>query len=484
PVEPLRREKSSVYKGLTVAAKSVIPPEVLRAAIGSRLSVELFTESESTAQYALDRLGVLLGLKFPRAVELGEAETLIDLGPLSVGVRRMDPLSKFVDHAADRQRPKEAADAQVELIMSSLSQATLPTITLVEISESGRYAGNSRSAEVKSALRHRLLSTGRISRFVATEAQRQSNARQSNEREFYRARFSAAVDDLFRQLGVRQLALPLPAPKTLTCHPALLAIWMIQQDGRSSTGLQRQVPIAVLSDPTGQRVLVRTPKTDWKPIHLGLIEIYREHCSADLEYKTNDIYQFIKNVTEDAARTFPDVLLLTHAQNLRRAWKFLSNGNLGLDTIEFDADSRRPISTLSGLRHIRVRTADYNETPECYGINDEGVGQPTGLWRYPEELRLFASTSGKPATAASASISVSKLTSGIHNGSLIRLNPKAQVWNEQVVELLVAGLQSGDRPERWAALAHNLRGAEPYSHWMTPLPWPLSLAQRIEKYIF
>ncbi|MEU0486472.1 DUF3962 domain-containing protein, partial [Streptosporangium sp. NPDC006013] len=29
PVEPLRREKSSVYKGLTVAAKSVIPPEVL-----------------------------------------------------------------------------------------------------------------------------------------------------------------------------------------------------------------------------------------------------------------------------------------------------------------------------------------------------------------------------------------------------------------------------------------------------------------------
>ncbi|WP_218038285.1 pPIWI_RE module domain-containing protein [Acrocarpospora pleiomorpha] len=488
PAGPLRREKSTIYRGLTVAAKSVIAPDALRTAIGPRLTVELFTESESTAQHALDRLAARLGLELPQANELSEAEVLVDLGVVSVGVRRMAFPS--IDFAGDRRRRQAAVEAQIDLITGPPGQATNPTIALMEVSNPDRDIGRNHNAGFKAMLHRRLASTGRLSQFVTTEFHAQSSSGLSDDRELSRTRISAAVDDLFRQLGVRPVALPLPVSKTLTYRPALLAIWILRPNGRSGTSFQGQVPVALLSDPTGQQVLVRTPEMGWKPLHSGLLEIGQDNGAADQRYGTNNITRFIddttrfiKDVVEDAVANHPNTLLLTHAQNLRTVWGFLTNSHLYMDTMGSDVASRRPIATMPGLRHVRVRTADYGETPECYGINGDGVGQPTGLWRHLEEPRLFASTAGKPATHVNASVSVSKLSPGERNGKSIRMNTKAQVWNEQVVELLVAGLQDGDRPEHWAALAHNLRNAEPYSHWMTTLPWPLSLATQIEKYI-
>jgi hypothetical protein len=59
------------------------------------------------------------------------------------------------------------------------------------------------------------------------------------------------------------------------------------------------------------------------------------------------------------------------------------------------------------------------------------------------------------------------------------------VWNHQLVELAVAGLQAADDPdgEAWAALAHDLRWAAPHHREPTVLPWPLHLAQLVGEYI-
>jgi hypothetical protein len=57
------------------------------------------------------------------------------------------------------------------------------------------------------------------------------------------------------------------------------------------------------------------------------------------------------------------------------------------------------------------------------------------------------------------------------------------VWNPQFIELFVAGLQTGDQPEHWAALTHELRNAAPYARNTTVLPWPLHLARQVQEYL-
>lgn len=47
------------------------------------------------------------------------------------------------------------------------------------------------------------------------------------------------------------------------------------------------------------------------------------------------------------------------------------------------------------------------------------------------------------------------------------------------MEPFVAGLQNGYEPAQWAALAHDLRSAMPFTYWMVDLPWPLQLARQV-----
>jgi hypothetical protein len=69
------------------------------------------------------------------------------------------------------------------------------------------------------------------------------------------------------------------------------------------------------------------------------------------------------------------------------------------------------------------------------------------------------------------------------NGTAQPPRPGARVWNHQLVELAVVGLQPGDDPEAWAALAHDLRRAALHHAGPTTLPWPLHLAQLVGEYI-
>ncbi|GAA0360214.1 DUF3962 domain-containing protein [Actinoallomurus spadix] len=487
PAPALPREKTTIYKGLSGISEGTIPAGYLGKVVGPRLTVELLTDTDRATQYALDRLATRLGATLPRAEQLDEHESLIDLGPLTVGIRRLETPTIRADLDRNGRRLQAAVEDRVDHITQTLGNAPHPTVALVEIAHPDAYQGQRRADDPKFAIRHGLACSGRLSQFVTPVADPNRPARVREGKppsDPNRERFAAAVDDLFRQLGVRPAPLPAPARDTLVRQPALLALWMIRQNKKRIWGVTRQVPVAILIDPTGQYVQVRAPEVSWQPLHTGLIEIGKRYVHADLNCGPDDVARFIEDALGEAIVAYPDTLLLTHAQNLRSVWGSLANNRIELDTLRIGGSAPRPIAELPGLRHIRVRTEEDGETPECYGVSGDDTGQPKGLWRFLLP-RVYGSTTGKPSTHSGALKGVSKIVSAEHDGKPVAPKPKAQVWNPQFIELLVAGIQegSGDKPEHWAALAHDLRDAAPYVRNSTVLPWPLHLAAQIEEYL-
>ncbi|GAA3450550.1 pPIWI_RE module domain-containing protein [Dactylosporangium matsuzakiense] len=485
PVDPLPRQKGTVYKNLAGISEGAVPAAYLGEVVGPRLSVELLTDTTAATQYALDRLAARLGVPLPRADELGDREIHVHLEAVEVGIRHLAVPTIRADLERTGRRTQAAVEARVELIAQTLGQAVHPTVTLVEIAHPTTYEGARRGDDPKFAIRHGLVRTGRLSQFVTpvAEPKRPPRVREGKEpSDANRERFAAAIDDLLRQLGVRPSPLPTPAKDTLSAQSALLALWMIRQNKGRVWGIQRQVPVAVFIDPTGRHVQIRAPQVPWQPLHIGLIEIGKRYVNADLKCGADDVLRFIKDVLDETIDAYPDTLLLTHAQNLRGVWTSLTNTHLHLDTIDLGAGTPVPIAKYQGLRHVRMRGSDGGETPECYGIADEETGQPKGLWRFLRS-RVYASTSGKPSTHSGALKGVSKIVPVEYKGKHTAPNPKAQVWNPQLIELLVAGVQDGDAPEHWATLAHDLRDAAPYVRNTTVLPWPLHLAEQIEEYL-
>ena len=484
PADPLPRQKGTVYKKLAGISEGAVPAAYLREVVGPRLDIELLTDTAAATQYALDRLASRLDVRLPRADDLHRREIMIDLDGIGVGIRHVSAPTIRADlQRTDRSVPR-AVEARVEHIVQELDQASHPTVTLVEIAPPETYEGMRRGYDPKFAIRHGLLRTGRLSQFVTPVAdpKRPPRAREGKEpSDANRERFAAAIDDLFRQLGVRPSPLPAPAAGTIMRQPALLALWMIRQNKGRVWRVQRQVPVAVFADPSGRLVQIRAPQVPWQPLHTGLIEIGKRYVNVDLKCGPDDVLRFIKDVLGETVGAYPDTLLLTHAQNLRSVWPSLTNTHLELDTFDIGAGTV-PITSYPGLRHVRVRGSDGGETPECYGVTDDGTGQPKGMWQFLPP-RVFASTSGKPSTHSGALKGVSKIVPVEFKGKHTAPNPKAQVWNPQLIELLVAGMQDGDRPEHWAMLAHDLRDAAPYVRDATVLPWPLHLAEQIEEYL-
>jgi hypothetical protein len=293
-------------------------------------------------------------------------------------------------------------------------------------------------------------------------------------------RFHSSIDELFRQLGVRPEELPKPGRATIPNRPALLAVWLIRTNRGGTWGVGRTIPVAVLIDPSGQRVEVHAPDVDWQPLHTGLLVLAERHTHA-AKQSAEGVTEFVRRALDETVGAYPDTLLLTHAQNLRSWWRALANSNVETDVLTFGAE-RRSIDTFSGLRHVRVRTEEDRETPECFGVAEAASGLSTGLWRYRHE-RLYGSTGAKPATATGTVLGRSKIVPGEYQDRLVAPKPNARVWNHQFIELFVAGIQDGDDPDHWAALAHELRSATPYSKATTMLPWPLHLARQVEEYL-
>ncbi|GAA1801323.1 hypothetical protein GCM10009682_23940 [Luedemannella flava] len=492
-LEPQLRVPASVYPQLrratNVNEQATTFPAQICSVIGQRLDIDLFTDTAPSTTYALTALAARLGVNLPTADQLTDTGIMVDCGALTLGLRRSS--SPGITADLDRDAPgagkklQDAVQARVTHIEATVPRAKVPTIALVEIAGPDSYSGARRGHDPIFAIRQGLLRTDRLTQFITpvvepTKPPRIREGREPSDPNL--ERFISAVDDLFRQLGVRPAPLPRPFANTLQQQPALLAFWVIRQNKGRTWGVRRQVPIAVLIDPTGQDVRICAPQIDWQPLHTGLLEIGRRYVNVDLNMGPDEITRFVKETIAAVVGAYPDVLMLTHAQNLRSEWKFVSNSQVKLDLLGFGADNPQPIAKYPGLRHIRVRTAEAGETPECFGFSTSEPGQPLGLWRYVFD-RVYGSTGSKPMSASNAIKSVSKIAPYEHKDEMRAPKASAHVWNQQFIELFVAAIQPGDVPDHWAALAHDLRWAAPYSDVTTTLPWPLHLAKQVDEYL-
>jgi hypothetical protein len=173
-------------------------------------------------------------------------------------------------------------------------------------------------------------------------------------------------------------------------------------------------------------------------------------------------------------------LLLCHAQNMRGAWPWLANGALRTDRVTFGDQIEMPLEDLPGLRIVRVRGPESSETPQWYAQSGNEQGFAKGLFQMGD--RVFASTYGNPPQMKT-SRRISKLTDWeTATGNAVGPNAGALSWNPRIYELTVAGLQPGDAPAPWAALAHVLRQAAFTYEDATALPLPLHLAKLTEEY--
>jgi hypothetical protein len=100
---------------------------------------------------------------------------------------------------------------------------------------------------------------------------------------------------------------------------------MIRKNKGRTWGIKRQVPVAVLADPTGEHVQIRTPQVDWQPLHTGLLQIGERHADIITSCSPDDFQRFLRDVLDQAVGAHTDTMLLTHAQNLRSVWKSLAN---------------------------------------------------------------------------------------------------------------------------------------------------------------
>jgi hypothetical protein len=382
--------------------------------------------------------------------------------------------------STNRNRPdrlQRAVRERSDKVVAAMPAVTGASAALVEL-QGQEYFADDTDADPKYALRRGLAEVRRVAQFVTPRGQRERA-----ETAGYRA--AKAWRDLQRQLGF-QWAPPRFALKGATLPERLqyVGVWLIKQQRDSSpTRMQQQVPVAVRLATDTAEVLATAPGLDaWLPYPEALRHIAQLHPFGGVARDREQVMRFIQQVVEDA-QAWGDTLLLSHAQKLRGAWGWLANTQLARDQMRFGAAPAVGIERHAGLRHVRVRTNDQRETPECFGLAGEEIGFSKGLWRMGERGRVFASTAGKPGTAKKLSARLSKVEPWRSATRAYDPKPGDHAFNLQLVELTVAAIQAGDEPWAWAALAHELRFVASHHEEPLILPLPLHLARQIAEYV-
>jgi hypothetical protein len=393
-------------------------------------------------------------------------------GPLTVNDGITNPL----------ERLHYAVTTRADDIYDTLGTATAPTISLVEIPGKKSFTGRQRANDPKFAIKVGLSRIGRWSQCV-TEAVPPEEAEPGSEppkSDKSLEKLTKSWHDLLRQLNVRPHPLTLDSKAGITSAPAYLAFWLIRQNKKRRGGVTRQIPVAVLIDPTGHDIRACAPGTKWAPLSQAQHDISAVHMLSNQKRSSEEITRFINQVFNGVVNLYPDLLLLTCAQNLRWGWPFLNNSQLKPDTIQF-GDSNEPISNYPGLRHVRVRTGERDESAESFAVNDNTEGHSGAYWLSSD--RIFFSTGDKPISARKAVKGASKILPRWKDGELLNPSTKTMVWNHRALEYTIAGIQPGDDPEDWAALTHQLRQATAHYDSAVSLPWPLAIASKLAEYV-
>ncbi|MGW2471348.1 RNaseH domain-containing protein [Streptomyces bauhiniae] len=303
------------------------------------------------------------------------------------------------------------------------------------------------------------------------DAEQQEKESASSRRERTRR---AVSDLLIRQTGlVRPPARHGTKADELT-DVACLGLWVVRRTG----DFKAVMPLAVATVPDRPHALMRLPYSGWLPYHRAAIQLAGWHRSRTFDKP--EVQDFFADCVAESCDG-GDLALFTLAQNIRSLCPALTNPHLAADRLAFHPD--RPLATdaCKGLRHIRLRTNVRDETAQHFAFGKGGpdvqVGVGAGLWASKDNDRLFFATADKPSTAGPGSPGGSRLEP--HWGKISKdkegwkRDTLKDVWNPQLLELLVAVKQSDDSPAAWAALAHQRRFAA--AHFADPLMLPVEL---------
>jgi pPIWI_RE module N-terminal domain/RNaseH domain of pPIWI_RE/MID domain of pPIWI_RE len=447
---------------------------------GGVLSVDILYQSSAMLRSLLDTMQGDLGLPKrtpddatpPMRWETPELTVIARSWPLGpagapLEIDTTGPRREYVGRAIDAR-----ADEICRLFGGEAG-----TAALVELGGPDEYA---RDTDPKDAIRLGCARNGAVSQFITPDG----DDGDQDDGISHKAKH-AWLDLVRRQLGVQMVPPRIVLPGVEMPHPVhYVGIWLVKQFSTAHRGgMQHQVPVMVKLSSDSLDILATAPGLQgWLPYPQALRALAQ--CDPFVIGRRDDgqVMHFIKDAMENDVLPLGDVLLLTEAQNLRSTWKYLANNQLDRDRLTFGAAKPQPIRDWLGLRHVRIRTVEGSETPECFAINGDEYGFSAGLWAADPMGRVFASTGRKPSTFKQ-SAHVSKVRSYSTSKTSSGKRPNLHAWNHQLVEITVAAIQPGDTAWAWAALAHELRSAAPHHNEMTTLPLPLHLAMLMGEYV-
>jgi RNaseH domain of pPIWI_RE/pPIWI_RE module N-terminal domain/MID domain of pPIWI_RE len=481
-VDVPRRPPVKKKDGIRISASQ------LTAAVGSRIDVEVWYQTRAMRKEAFEALARTLQL--PALVALGDTdgerwETATSELYLSVRAAALNELAGPMVVDGDIRNPadqaREASTRRINQVTGWLKPDPAGdriVFTLVELEDADAF---STQTDPKHATRVAAGRARRITQFFTPDKPNEK----PNDR---RLRVEQAVRDLLaRQTGMSSPGFPLGlADAPLPPNTRIVGLWAIRKNGVGNAAY----PVAVCWDPAEPVIKILLPQTarKWRPLPEGLLALTKLKGNQALLDDENTL-NFIDALLDQLGALSGSTLLLTHAQNLRSRWKNLANTRLNPNDLARASTTADPISRYQGLRHIRVRTNPGGETPQHYAMDADNIGISAGLWRSPSNDLIFYSTPDKPATASTSSPKGSKLEPrwsrprNSENSSRLVVDISSDVWNPQLVEFAVAGLQDGDVPAAWAAAAHQTRYLASHHDDATVLPHVLHLARLAGQYL-
>lgn len=508
---------------------------------GRPLIVEARWQNDRTRDALIEQLAVLLGLDGPggtdKAVRTWTAPELtvrLYLEDAGVVAARLD----FPDGQPKRKTLTTAISARRREIAELCERDERPDVQAVVVEIGHPKSFRPDIVDPKFAVRLGYADAGRLTKFITLPSSHWNTATMKS----IAHRALQAWNDVLRQLGV--CTAPEHSVDELPKDLEYVALWMVKRRADGPTRKRRTSPVAVKMSAADSSVMGWDPdRGDWIPYPELLLSLAR-HAEIPGEYEEFDEEDQdgedgeVTGATgeEDAPRPeaedgkrqrtttwVPDlddqraetaqfiramlyslrdrhVLLLSHAQNSRLHWPWLTNGRLRPDALQFGPNPAQHI-TLYGenLCHVRVRDHASDETPQWFAPDDDTAdhGFASGLWAHPgadDDHRVYYSTGEKPHTAKHAVKTASKIATRIPLKKKRSedeedkepepvIDTGTNAWNPAALEIAVVAVpEKSSVPGPWAAITHQLRRAPDYNVTLG-LPLPLHMAAKTAQYV-
>jgi hypothetical protein len=461
----------------------------LAAAAGERIEIVLWCDTTTMRDEALNAVALALDLPLNPADQPGQVQAwrqTFTLPELEV-LLRVEPVSVIADDLEldekikrRNDRLKDAGNSRQLQVRSRLGDPE-PGVTsrfvLVEMRGADGFASVDHDPKMPvraGAATCRAVTQNLLPPAASDGGDGEDNT-EAESAKSQRERTRRAVGDLLiRQTG---LIRP-PAQQGTTEHPltdvACLGLWVV----RRTSDFRTVMPLAVASVPDRPHVMVRLPHSGWLTYHQALLLL--AGWNRPRTFDKPEIQEFFADCVAESCDG-GDLALFTLAQNIRSDCPALTNPKLAADRLAFHPDRPLDAEQYKGLRHIRLRTNVRDESAQHFAYGKAGpaerVGVGGGLWASKDNDRLFFATADKPNTAGPGSPGGSRLEA--HQGKnrakeiVWKVDTCKDVWNPQLLELLVAVKQSDDPAAAWAALAHQRRSAA--AHFADPVTLPIEL---------